>query len=162
MEEAEGLISASRTDNHLASCFSPKHLNPLTEGWQFARQKKGYTESETSLHWLRHAFNPQTKARANGKPLKLHIVGKLSSYLVGGSNIIGKQHFTLLYNRARREAFTPKNNRSGWSKAGLFLLDSERVLSDISRPLNTYFTTKECGLQCFLGMTSQCICRALM
>jgi len=40
----------------------------LPKGWQFARQKKGYTDTEISLHWLRHVFNPQTKARANGKP----------------------------------------------------------------------------------------------
>ena len=31
-------------------------------------------------------------------------------------------------------AFTPRNIRSGWTKAGVFLLNPERVLSVIPKP----------------------------
>jgi hypothetical protein len=33
---------------------------------------------------------------------------------------IGKEHFTYLYGPARTKAFTPRNIRAGWSKAGLY------------------------------------------
>ena len=39
-----------------------------TPGWHFACSKSGYTDSVISLYWLQHVFDPQTKARANGKP----------------------------------------------------------------------------------------------
>ena len=48
--------------------------------------------------------------------------------------MIGKQHLTLLYERARNMAFTPRNISSGWTKAGVFLLNPERVLSNIFKP----------------------------
>jgi hypothetical protein len=48
--------------------------------------------------------------------------------------MIRKQHFTLLYERARQKAFTLRNIRSGWTKAGLFPFNPERVLSDIPKP----------------------------
>ncbi|KEF50896.1 uncharacterized protein A1O9_13056 [Exophiala aquamarina CBS 119918] len=52
-----------------------------------------------------------------------------------GSNTVGKQHFTQLYNQARRTAFTPRNIKSGWAKAGLYLFNPDRVLRDIEKPL---------------------------
>lgn len=52
----------------------------------------------------------------------------------GGSNIIGKQHFTLLYDRALRKAINPRNIMSGWSKTGLRLFDLERVLREVQTP----------------------------
>lgn len=163
----------------------------LPKGWQFARQKKGYTDTEISLHWLRHVFDPQTKARANGKlrilisdgfgtyepaellrfayendirllrlgshtshktqpcdvgpfgPLKAAYRYEAEQLLRGGSNMIGKQHFTLLYERARNVAFTPRNIRSGWTKAGVFPLNPERVLSDIPVLYHIYGYQKE-------------------
>lgn len=48
--------------------------------------------------------------------------------------MIGKQHFTLLYERARNAALTPRNIRSGWTKAGLFPFNLERFLSDTLKP----------------------------
>ncbi len=48
---------------------------------------------------------------------------------------IGKEHFTYLYNPARRIALTPRNIRAGWTAAGLFSPNRERVLSDIPKPL---------------------------
>ena len=53
----------------------------------------------------------------------------------GGANTIGKQHFTLLYSRAREVAFTQRNIRSAWSKAGLFPFHPERVLGGIAKPV---------------------------
>ena len=154
----------------------------LPKAWHFACQKKGYTDTEISLHWIRHVFDPQTKARANGKPRVLISDGfgshekpellrfafenniillRLGSHTShktqpcdvgpfgplktayryeaeqlfrGGSGMIGKQHFTLMYERARQKAFTPRNIRSGWTKAGLFPFNPERVLSDIPKP----------------------------
>jgi len=171
--------AVKRTNITAIECISAdgRHLDPLIiwpaathrstwtthlpKGWQFARQKKGYTNTEISLHWLRHVFDPQTKARANGKPrilisdgfgthesaellrfafendIRLLRLGSHTSHKTqpcdvgpfgplkaayrheaeqlfrGGSNMIGKQHFTLLYERARNVAFTPRNIRSG-------------------------------------------------
>ncbi|CZT24135.1 related to transposase [Ramularia collo-cygni] len=52
-----------------------------------------------------------------------------------GSNAISKQHFTLLYSRARQVAVTLRNVRSGWAKAGLFPFNPDRVLGDMPRPV---------------------------
>jgi len=52
----------------------------------------------------------------------------------GGANTVGKQHFTSLYSRARDVAFTPRNIKSGWAKAGLFPFDPNKVLKDIKKP----------------------------
>ena len=48
---------------------------------------------------------------------------------------IGKEHFIPLYSPARYEAFTPRNTRAGWVKAGLFPLNPERVLCEIPKPV---------------------------
>lgn len=48
--------------------------------------------------------------------------------------MIGKQHFTLLYDRARRKAMTSRNITSGWSKAGLRPFNPEWVLEEIEKP----------------------------
>ncbi|KAH6661860.1 hypothetical protein B0J14DRAFT_611551 [Halenospora varia] len=47
--------------------------------------------------------------------------------------MIGKQHFTLLYDRARK-ALNSRNIISGWSKTGLPPFNPERVLKDIQKP----------------------------
>src|SRR5277367_826552 len=52
--------------------------------------------------------------------------------------MIGKQHFTLLYNRARRKAITPRNITSGWSKTGLRPFNPDRVLKEIQKPEITF------------------------
>lgn len=52
----------------------------------------------------------------------------------GGANTVGKQHFTLLYSRARDEAFTPRNIKSAWCKAGLHPFNPARVPNDIEPP----------------------------
>ena len=54
----------------------------------------------------------------------------------GGANTIGKQHFTLLYDRARKSALTSCNIRSGWSKTGLWPFNPDRVLGEMSKPNN--------------------------
>ena len=48
--------------------------------------------------------------------------------------LIGKQHFTLLYDRARRKAINSQNIISGWSKTGLRPLNPNRVLKEIQKP----------------------------
>jgi hypothetical protein len=52
----------------------------------------------------------------------------------GGANMIGKQHFTLLYDRARRKALNSRNIISGWSKSGLRPFNPDRVLKEIQKP----------------------------
>jgi hypothetical protein len=47
--------------------------------------------------------------------------------------MVGKQHFTLLYSRARAITITPRNIKSGWSKCGLFPFDPDRVLGEIQK-----------------------------
>jgi len=48
--------------------------------------------------------------------------------------MIGEQHFTRLYDRARKVALTPQNINSGWSKAGLFPLNPARILRTLYPP----------------------------
>lgn len=61
-------------------------------------------------------------------PLKTAYREQVERLFRGGAGMIGKQHFTLLYSRAREMALTERNIRSGWSKAGLFPLNPDRVL----------------------------------
>src|SRR5271170_5409012 len=49
----------------------------------------------------------------------------------GGSNMIGKQHFTLFYDRAHCKAFSSRTITSTWSKSGLLPFNPERMLKDI-------------------------------
>lgn len=39
-----------------------------TPGWHFAHSKSGYNDSVISLYWIKHVFDPQTKALAGNKP----------------------------------------------------------------------------------------------
>jgi hypothetical protein len=39
-----------------------------TPGWHFACSKTGYADTEISLYWMQHVFDPQTRDRAGGKP----------------------------------------------------------------------------------------------
>jgi DDE superfamily endonuclease len=132
-----------------------------TPGWHFGHSDSGYTNTAISLYWIKHVFDPLTKARAGTKPrilindgfgtheslelikfcyknniilccLLSHTSYKLQPCDVGvfgllkiayreeverlyrrGSNMIGKQHFTLLYDRAQRKAMTSRNIISG-------------------------------------------------
>ncbi|KAL2208340.1 DDE-domain-containing protein [Sarocladium strictum] len=52
----------------------------------------------------------------------------------GGVATIGKEHFTTLYNTARDRAFTSKNIRAGWDKAGLFPSNTDKILDDTRKP----------------------------
>jgi hypothetical protein len=52
-----------------------------------------------------------------------------------GANAVNKEHFVLLYRRARDAALTARNIRSGWSKAGLFPFNPSRVLDGMSAPI---------------------------
>jgi hypothetical protein len=52
----------------------------------------------------------------------------------GGSNVIGMQHFTKLYDQARSKAFTRRNILSGWSKTGLQPFNPDKVLQGIPKP----------------------------
>jgi len=60
---------------------------------------------------------------------------------------IGKEHFTYLYSPARTQAFTSRNIRAGWAKAGLFPFNPEKVLNDIPRPLDELTAPKLNELQ---------------
>ena len=56
-----------------------------------------------------------------------------------GANTVNKEHFVLLYRRAREVALTARNIRSGWSKAGLFPFNPSRVLDGMSAPIEGPF-----------------------
>ena len=47
--------------------------------------------------------------------------------------MIGKHHFTLLYDDARKKALNSRNIISGWSKTELRPFNPERVLKDIQK-----------------------------
>jgi hypothetical protein len=67
-------------------------------------------------------------------PLKTAYRGQVEQLYRGGANTVGKQHFTLLYSRARDTAFTVRNIKSGWSKAGLVPFNPDRALWEIQKP----------------------------
>jgi hypothetical protein len=67
-------------------------------------------------------------------PLKTAYREQVERLFRGGADTIGKQHFTLLYSHARDAAMTPRNICSGWSKAGLFPLNPDRVLRSLAKP----------------------------
>jgi hypothetical protein len=49
--------------------------------------------------------------------------------------MVGKEHYTYLYSSARNCALTSRNIRAGWSDAGLFPFNPERVLRDVPKPV---------------------------
>jgi hypothetical protein len=52
----------------------------------------------------------------------------------GGTNTVGKQHFTSLYSPAREKAFTKRNITAGWAACGLFPFNPDRVLRVTPKP----------------------------
>ena len=67
-------------------------------------------------------------------PLKTAYREQVENLYRGGADTVGKQHFTLLYSRARDRAFTIRNIKSGFAATGLIPSDRNRVLQDIPRP----------------------------
>lgn len=63
-------------------------------------------------------------------PLKTAYRTQVEQACRAGVGTIGKPHFTYLYARARKEALTPRNIRSAWSKSGLFPFDPSRVVRE--------------------------------
>jgi hypothetical protein len=187
------LITAVECISATGDCLDPLVIWPSathrshwtthpTPGWHFTCTKKGYTNNEINLYWIKNVFEPLTRAMANGKPrilisdglasheclkvmtfcyehniilcrLPSHTSHKLQPCDVavfgplktayreqverlfrGGAGTIGKQHFTLLYSRARSTAMTARNIRSAWSKAGLVPFNPQRVLRTLEAP----------------------------
>jgi hypothetical protein len=67
-------------------------------------------------------------------PLKVAYREQVEKLYRGGANTVGKQHFTSLYSRAREQALTARNIKSGWAKTGLYPFSPHRVLKDIQKP----------------------------
>lgn len=76
------------------------------------------------------------------EPLKTAYREQVEQLYRGGAGVIGKQHFTLLYERARNAALTHSNVISAWSKAGLVPFDADRVLITISKPHTDQITAQ--------------------
>ena len=76
-------------------------------------------------------------------PLKTAYREQVEQLFRGGANTIGKQHFTLLYDRARTKAFKPDTIRSAWRKAGLFPFDPDHVLRDMHHPSTGMLTVSK-------------------
>lgn len=68
-------------------------------------------------------------------PLKAAYREQVERLYRGGANTVGKQHFTSLYSRAREQALTSRNIKSGWSKTDLYPFNPDRVLRDVQKPL---------------------------
>ncbi|OCK75827.1 hypothetical protein K432DRAFT_408679 [Lepidopterella palustris CBS 459.81] len=95
-----------------------------TPGWYYALSDKGYTGSYISFQWLKHIFDPETKELANQKP----------RVLIGDG--FGTHESLEILHPARTKAFTSRNIRAGWSKAGLYPFNPDKVLSDVPKPLH--------------------------
>jgi len=168
-----------------ASTHRANWITHPTPGWHYACSEKGYTDSFLSLQWMKLAFDPQTKERANQKPRVLicdgfgtHETLEISEFCFENNIIlcrlpshsshklqpcdisvfdplkaayrdqverlergcvgtVGKEHFTYLYSPARDQALRPRNIRAGWTKAGLFPFNPDKVLCDIRKPPTT-------------------------
>jgi DDE superfamily endonuclease len=68
-------------------------------------------------------------------PLKAAYRDQVERLYRGGANTVGKEHFTSLYSPARDKAFTARNIKAGWTKAGLFPFNPNRALRDIQKPV---------------------------
>ncbi|KUL81896.1 hypothetical protein ZTR_09528 [Talaromyces verruculosus] len=73
------LVTAVECISADGRCLSPLIIWPATThrsswtthptpGWHFACSKSGYADTEISLYWVQHVFDPQTRDRAGGKP----------------------------------------------------------------------------------------------
>ena len=80
-------------------------------------------------------------------PLKAAYRDQLERLERGCVGTIGKEHFTYLYSPARERAFTSRNIRAGWAKAGLFPFNPDRVLGDIPRPSDVVTAPKTSELK---------------
>lgn len=67
-------------------------------------------------------------------PLKTAYRDQVERLCPGGASTVGKQHFTLLYSRARKVAFTARNIESARAKTELVPFSPDRVLRDIQKP----------------------------
>jgi DDE superfamily endonuclease len=67
-------------------------------------------------------------------PLKTAYRERVEELYRGGANTVSKQHFTSLYSQARCAAFTSRNIKSAWAKAGLYPWNPDRVLRDTQKP----------------------------
>jgi DDE superfamily endonuclease len=76
-------------------------------------------------------------------PLKAAYREEVERFYQGGLNTFGKQHFTSLYSRAREQALTSRNIKSGWSKTGLYPFNPNRLLRDIQSPLAKLYVPKD-------------------
>ena len=79
-------------------------------------------------------------------PLKTAYREQVEQLFRGGANTIGKQHFALLYDRARTTAFTAESIRSAWRKAGLFPFDPDHVLRGMRHPSTGMLTVPRAPL----------------
>ena len=67
-------------------------------------------------------------------PLKAAYRDQVERLERGCVGTIGKEHFNYLYSPARNQALTFRNIRAGWTEAGLFPFNPDKVLSDITKP----------------------------
>ena len=64
-------------------------------------------------------------------PVKAAYRDEVEQTYRGGSGVVDKRHFPLLYKRAREKAMTRRTIVSAWSRAGLFPLNPSKVLREL-------------------------------
>ena len=69
-------------------------------------------------------------------PLKTAYRDEVERIYRGGSDTVGKEHFTSLYMPAMERALTKRNIIAAWAASGLFPFNPEIVLRDIPKPLS--------------------------
>ena len=73
------MVTAIECVSAYGECLNPMIIWPActhrsnwtsypTPGWTYALSESGYNDSFISLEWMKQVFDPQTKARADGKP----------------------------------------------------------------------------------------------
>ena len=67
-------------------------------------------------------------------PLEGSVSRQAERLYQGGTNAIGKEHFTSLYSPARESAFTKRSITAAWAASGLFPFNPDRVLGATPKP----------------------------
>ncbi|KAK8120392.1 transposase [Apiospora kogelbergensis] len=149
----------------------PLNLGPFKD-WQFTATENGWITDETAIEWLEKVFIPNTAPEDPSEyrllvvdghgshtatdfmylcfrhpvfsPLKTayrKVLGNVNQF--SNSTVIGKRYFLQCYQKARSEALSGQNIRSGWRAAGLWPVSMAKPLLSPLVVGNTSYTTSD-------------------
>ncbi|KAK8013654.1 transposase [Apiospora marii] len=118
----------------------PLNLGPFKD-WQFTATENGWIADETAIEWLEKVFIPNTAPEDPSEYRLLIVLGNVNQF--SNSTVIGKRYFLQCYQKARSEALSGQNIRSGWRAAGLWPVSMAKPLLSPLLVGNTSYTTSD-------------------